>query len=295
MRLDILTLVATVLAYFRKKNIEPIPQHDSLLNGQMYYDELMNTDNPSRFLTVSRMDKITFITFLAFLREHGDLRNFRSICAGQKLMIFLHTLSNFSNRQTAERFQHSGSTVSIIIHQVANSILKCRSLIFQPAQANSPIPVQISQNPKFFPFFKDCVGALDGSHIPAFVLLEEQGVFRNRKKFISQNLLAVSNFDMTFAYALAGWEGSAHDGRVFEDAKTKGLPLLIGKYYLGDAGYPLSRYCLTPYRGKRYHLKEWSRGNDRPRNKEELFNLRHSSLRNVLERIFGVIKKNFPF
>jgi hypothetical protein len=102
------------------------------------------------------------------------------------------------------------------------------------------------------------VGVL--SHIPAVVPLEEQGVFRNRKKFISQNLLSVSNFDMTFAYALAGWEGSAHDGRVFEDAKTKGLPLFIGKYYLGDAGYALSKYCLTPYRGKRYHLKEWSRG-----------------------------------
>ena len=47
-------------------------------------------------------------------------------------------------------------------------------------------------------------------------------------------------------------------------------------------------------RGKRCHLKEWARGNDRPRTKEELFNLRHSSLRNVIERIFGVIKKRFP-
>jgi hypothetical protein len=31
----------------------------------------------------------------------------------------------------------------------------------------------------------------------------------------------------------------------------------------------------------------------RPENKEELFNLRHSSLRNVVERIFGVIKRRF--
>ena len=294
MQIDVLTFVATVLAYLRTLNKEPIPQHNSLLTGQMYYDEVMNTDNPSRFLTVTRMDRPTFVTFVRFLREHRDLSNSMFICSGQKLMIFLHTLTNFSNRQTAERFQHSGSTISTTIHQVVESILKCRSLIFQPVKANCPIPVQISQNPKFFPFFKDCMGALDGSHIPAVVSLEEQGVFRNRKKFISQNLLAVSNFDMTFSYALAGWEGSAHDGRVFEDAKMKGLPLIIGRYYLGDAGYALSKYCLTPYRGKRYHLKEWARGNDRPRTKEELFNLRHSSLRNVIERIFGVIKKRFP-
>lgn len=31
----------------------------------------------------------------------------------------------------------------------------------------------------------------------------------------------------------------------------------------------------------------------RPRNKEELFNLRHSSARNVVERIFGVLKQRF--
>ena len=31
----------------------------------------------------------------------------------------------------------------------------------------------------------------------------------------------------------------------------------------------------------------------RPRNKEELFNLRHASARNVIERIFGVLKRHF--
>ena len=33
--------------------------------------------------------------------------------------------------------------------------------------------------------------------------------------------------------------------------------------------------------------------NYRPLNKEELFNLRHASLRNVIERIFGVLKRHF--
>ena len=31
----------------------------------------------------------------------------------------------------------------------------------------------------------------------------------------------------------------------------------------------------------------------RPQNKEELFNLRHASARNVIERIFGVLKRRF--
>ena len=38
-------------------------------------------------------------------------------------------------------------------------------------------------------------------------ILRENGVFRNRKKFISQNdVLAVTNFNLTFSYALCGWE-----------------------------------------------------------------------------------------
>jgi len=31
----------------------------------------------------------------------------------------------------------------------------------------------------------------------------------------------------------------------------------------------------------------------RPANKEELFNLHHASARNVIERIFGVLKRHF--
>lgn len=62
---------------------------------------------------------------------------------------------------------------------------------------------------------------------------------------------------MTYSFALCGWEGSKHDGGILQGAITKGLPRFRGKYHLGDAGYALSRYCLTPCRGVRYYLKEW--------------------------------------
>ena len=116
----------------------------------------------------------------------------------------------------------------------------------------------------------------------------------NRKKFTSQNVLGVANFDLTFAYALYGWEGSAHDSRVLNDAVAKGLPLIPGKYYLGDGGYGLKRFVLTPYRGVRYNIVEFNLLGQGPVTKEELFHLRHSSLRNVVERLFGVVKRRFP-
>lgn len=66
-----------------------------------------------------------------------------------------------------------------------------------------------------------------------------------------------------------------------------------GKYYLGDGGFANRRYCLTPYRGQRYHLQEFTGMGNHAQKKEELFNLRHASLRNVVERLFGVFKSRF--
>ncbi|KAH1114914.1 hypothetical protein J1N35_008292, partial [Gossypium stocksii] len=75
-----------------------------------------------------------------------------------------------------------------------------------------------------------------------------------------------------------GWEGSAHDSHIFSDALScpRGLRISKGKYYLVDAGYGIQNGYITPYRGVRYHLKEFSAQG--PENAKELFKLRHSSL-----------------
>lgn len=293
MELDVLTIVASVLPFILRSS--PVPQHDSALTGDMYYKEVMRSPNVNRFLNVARMDKDTFVKLKHFLWLRGNLRRSISVTVGQKVLIFIHVLIGHSNRQTAERWQHSGSTISLIIHEVSDAFRYCSALIFVLPLVGDPVPSKIAMDPTFTPFFDNCIGALDGVHISAFVPSGENHVFRDRKKNISQNVLGAVNFDMTFSYVLTGWEGSAHDGRVLEDAKTKGFPNIPGKYFLGDAGYALSRACLTPYRGVRYHLKEFQAGNaGGPRNAKELFNLKHSSLRNVVERCFGVIKRRFP-
>ena len=122
---------------------------------------------------------------------------------------------------------------------------------------STPLHPYISDDPKFYPFFKGALGALDGTHIAAYPPAAECPRYRNHKGGISQNVLAAATFDMKFCYMLSGWEGSASDGGVFQDARLYDLVIPVGRYYLADAGYPVCDALLVPYRGVRYHLREW--------------------------------------
>jgi hypothetical protein len=68
-----------------------------------------------------------------------------------------------------------------------------------------------------------------------------------------------------------------------------------GRFYFGDAGYVNTGSIPTPFRRTRYHLREVIAAKEVPETYQELFNLRHSTLRNKVERIFGVLKRRFPF
>ncbi|XP_048331944.2 uncharacterized protein LOC125423007 [Ziziphus jujuba] len=102
---------------------------------------------------------------------------------------------------------------------------------------------------------------------------------------------------MMFTFLYTGWEGTANDSRVFLDAITRSknkFPLpKEGEYYVIDSGFPCTVGFLPPFRCERYHLQEYHGRGRQPRGSKELFNYRHSSLRNVIERCFGVLKVRF--
>lgn len=109
--------------------------------------------------------------------------------------------------------------------------------------------------------------------------------------------MCACSFDMCFTFVMAGWEGTANDARVILETVTRRENLFPmpeeNKYYVVDSGYQNFPGFLTPYRGDRYHIRDFQ-NNGPPEGIEELFNFRHSSLRNVIERCFGVLKARFP-
>ena len=154
-------------------------------------------------------------------------------------------------------------------------------------------PNFIRHNSKFYPFFKDCIGAIDGSHYNTRPPSEYTEVYRNRKGVLTTNVMAVVDFEGKFLQIFAGWEGSAHDWKVYIDAIRRGFVVPEGKYLLADAGYNCSHRLLTPFRGIRYHLQESARQGLRPETPEELYNLRHSQARIIVEKALGRHKATF--
>lgn len=226
---------------------EPGPKRTLSLKGSEYIRELLESVHPERIQEVLRMKLKPFEALCNIMREEGHLHDTKHIAVEEQLAMFLYMVGKSAGFQDVEeRFQHSRDTVHRHFHTVLNGLL---ALV--PKYIKLPtteILDAITSNPKFYPFFQDALGAVDGTHIAAKVFDKEIGRYRNRKVFLSQNVMACCDFDtLLFTYVLAGWEGSAHDGLVFDKSFEHGFSIPAGKYYLGDAGYPLAPYCLTPY------------------------------------------------
>ncbi|KAL8499204.1 hypothetical protein ACS0TY_022251 [Phlomoides rotata] len=182
-------------------------------------------------------------------------------------------------------FKWSGQTVSKHFHAVLNSVLRLHAMFLV-----KPQPIIESESDPRWQQFQGCLGVLDGTYIDVHVPISEKGRYRNRKGQISVNVLGVCDMNMQFVYILTGWEGSAADSKVLRNAinMENGLKIPRGKYYLCDNGYLNCEGFLTPYKGVRYHLNEWT--SRRPQTYQEYFNMKHTRARNVIERTFGLLK-----
>ncbi|EJD45179.1 transposase [Auricularia subglabra TFB-10046 SS5] len=278
----------------QSSDAKPEPrQHTSVLTGEMWVRELL-AGHPARIYDNMAMRQHVFRRLSEWLAVRCDLTDTRWVTKEEQLAIFLYAcVTNLSNRKLAERFQRSGDTISRIFHRVLDTMIQpgfYKALVMLP---DDRIPPEIRNNEEFWPWFQFCIDAADGSHLECSPTEADYGRYLNRKGFKSINALAASNFDMRFVYILSGWEGSAADSTIFEDARATDFTIPPGRCYVADAGFPSCDELLVPYRGVRYHLREWQASGATPMTHEELFNLCHARLRNIIERIFGIMKKRY--
>ncbi|KAM6583354.1 hypothetical protein CsatB_010356 [Cannabis sativa] len=261
---------------------------NAFINRQIVHRLVYESDVTS--LEQLRMTRHAFTNLCMMLENIGGLQPSKYLAIDEQVAMFLHIIAHHcKNRVIKFRFMRSGETVSRYFHNVLHAVIRLhKELLVKPE------PVPENSTDERWKWFKNCLGALDGTYIRVRVPIEDRPKYRNRKGEIATNVLGVCSRDMQFIYVLPGWEGSAADGRVLRDAllRNHGLHVPNGNYYLVDAGYTNCKGFLAPFRGQCYHLSHWKEGHQ-PKNPKEFFNMKHSAARNVIERCFGVLKNRW--
>ena len=138
-----------------------------------------------------------------------------------------------------------------------------------------------------------CLGAIDGTHIPIKAPEHFHTDYFNRKCFHSIILQAVCDSECRFTDVFAGWPGRAHDARVFSEStigamvanetlvpEDQELAKVINEtriepFLIGDPAYPLSKHLMKDYPGSNLSPEK------------EYFNYRLNRARIQIERAFG--------
>ncbi|XP_055844508.1 putative nuclease HARBI1 [Episyrphus balteatus] len=128
------------------------------------------------------------------------------------------------------------------------------------------------------------IGCIDGSHIMLLRPSENEHIFFNRKGRHSINAMIICDENTKILAINSKYGGSAHDSFVWrqsaqrEKMNTDYCAGSSSTWLLGDSGYPLEPFLLTPYR---------SAAENSP---EAWFNHVHSQARSTVERCIGVMK-----
>jgi len=76
------------------------------------------------------------------------------------------------------------------------------------------------RNPRFYPYFKNYIGAIDGTHVQCVVPNDMFIQHLWRKGITTQNVMTCCDFNIRFTFVNAGWPRSVHDMRVFNNLTT---------------------------------------------------------------------------
>lgn len=198
-------------------------------------------------------------------------------------------------RQTkvANAFGVSRTLVSITIRRVCTAIASLSSeLIKFPTTEEEVQDAVVNFSDKYH--IPQCLGAIDGTHVPIRRPSSDSQAYMNRKGWYSYNVQATADHKFCFTSVTIKWPGSMHDASVFQasalnKALTDGtIPACprhilpdtdpVPVFLLGDPAYPLLP-CL---------MKEYVRGGATAR--EQYFGFTMCKARMVIECTFGRMK-----
>ncbi|KAL5749108.1 hypothetical protein ACOSP7_023711 [Xanthoceras sorbifolium] len=176
----------------------------------MFIKEILE-GNDRRYHEQFQMEKYVFVKLCDRLRSYG-LTSTRGVRLEEAVSMFFMTLRHgIGNRIIQEQFQHTGETVSRQFGIVLEKMILLSFDEIMTLEDYNEVLHYIRSNRKYWPYFKDCIGAIDGTHVRVSLPVDEQIPYIGRKGIPTQNIMAICGFDMFFTFVWPRWEVIAHD------------------------------------------------------------------------------------
>jgi len=194
-------------------------EHIPVMSGIQWVE--LTLEDPVECFNMFRMKRLVFDRLHETLVQNYGLKPSRQMCTKEALGMFLWTCgAPQSFRQVKNKFRHSLESISRKFSDVLEAIMRMAFHIVRPKDPLFSTVHPRLQEPRFGPHFRDCIGAIDGTHIKVTVPASEQPKYIGRHGYASQNVMAVCDFDMRFTFVVTGWPGSVHDTRVLLDTQV---------------------------------------------------------------------------
>ena len=191
-------------------------------------------------------------------------------------------------RSVSDRFNVTKSSVFRILRRICHAIVNnlAAQFISWPSGERLKKVAEQFQRKKGLP---NCIGCIDGTHIPIKAPYDNAEQYVNRKKFHSIQLQGVCDADQFFTDVYCAYPGSVHDARVlrnsplYQDAENlESVMFPESTYIIGDAAYPLKTWLITGFKNDGKLTRE-----------QRQFNYILSSTRMKIEHTFGLLKGRF--
>ena len=218
----------------------------------------------------------------------------RPVSVQQRVAITLWILATSCEYRTvAHLFGLARCTICCIVKDTCKSIVK----VLLPKYISFPTGNRLNETVRGFKAkwgIPECVGSIDGSHIPIRPPAMNHTDYYNRKGFYSMILQGVVDHNCLFTDLCIGWAGCVHDARVLVNSsiyqKCNNGELLDGQtlsfnstqipnFLVGDSAYPLLPWLIKPF-AQSPSLSA----------SEKLYNYRMCRGRVVVEIAFGRLK-----
>ncbi|XP_063633776.1 putative nuclease HARBI1 [Cydia splendana] len=240
------------------------------------------------FIQQFRLSKSVFKQLCSDLRTQTRLRGTREIPLEIKVLCALSFYATGSDQRIVGLTQHlTQRTASRCIRQVTNA-LNCENIsdkwiVFPQTQQERTVLTQEFQRRFRLP---GIIGAIDCTHVATAKPDTQEHLFFNRKGYHSLNVQMICDHELIIRNINPKFGGATHDAHIWASSIIE--PYMRGLHQngeqvwlLGDSGYPLRPWVMTPVL------------NAAPGSREETYTKRHVRARNCIERCFGLLKSRW--